>query len=469
MGGRARRGVHAVTIVAAAAVAIAGTAAPAAAAPAARQTITAHLPGVFGYGWNASGEVGDGTTTHRATPVPVALPAIPSAGVQQLALGLNTPNAAALMPDGTVDTWGLGGFGSLGDGTTADRSTPAPVPGLTSITQIADGSTYMLAVGSGGTVWSWGNNQYGQLGDGTTTNHYRPAQIPGLTGITHVAADSDHVIALRSNGTVVSWGSNAKGQLGDGTTTDRHSPTPVPGLSGIKQVAAGEYMGYALRSDGTLFAWGSGYLGTGTTSSPTPVAVPLAGVTQVATSGADTLAIAGPNATVYAWGVNFGGEIGDGTQYVPRTTPVQLNLNGITQVAEGLFSSEAVRSDGSLFGWGPNGLLELGIGGNPGNHLVPVQNIYLSNVSEIALGYESGLAFGQYDAATVPSVIGYTQSEAATALQAAGFALGRVSQIVDITCEYIGEVKTQTPAAGTLARLGTAVSIGIGKPGGKCL
>jgi beta-lactam-binding protein with PASTA domain len=66
-------------------------------------------------------------------------------------------------------------------------------------------------------------------------------------------------------------------------------------------------------------------------------------------------------------------------------------------------------------------------------------------------------------------VIGDTQSGAATALQAAGFALGRVSQVVDITCDYIGEVKTQGPAAGTLARLGTAVNIGIGKPGGKCL
>lgn len=80
-------------------------------------------------------------------------------------------------------------------------------------------------------------------------------------------------------------------------------------------------------------------------------------------------------------------------------------------------------SDGSLFGWGPNGFLELGIGGNQGQFTVPVQNIYLSNVSEIALGYESGLTFGQYDAATVPSVVGDTQSEAATALQAAGFAL----------------------------------------------
>jgi hypothetical protein len=243
----------------------------------------------------------------------------------------------------------------------------------------------------------------------------------------------------------------------------------VPGLTGIKQVAAGEYMSYALRSDGTLFAWGTGYLGNGTTSSATPVAVPLAGVTKVATSGVDTLAIAGPSATVYAWGLNYGGEIGDGTQGTPRATPVQLNLSGITQVAEGLFSSEALRSDGSLFGWGPNGFLELGIGGNQGQFTVPVQNIYLSNVSEIALGYESGLAFGQYDAATVPSVVGDTQSEAATALQAAGFVLGRVSQVVDITCDYIGEVKTQGPAAGTLARLGTAVNVGIGKPGGKCL
>ena len=120
----------------------------------------------------------------------------------------------------------------------------------------------------------------------------------------------------------MSWGSNAKGQLGDGTTTDRSTPAPVPGLTGIKQVAISKFMGYALRSDGTLFAWGNGYLGNGTTSSATPVAVPFAGVTQVATSGLDTLAIAGTSATVYAWGANVGGEIGDGTQRITRTTPV---------------------------------------------------------------------------------------------------------------------------------------------------
>jgi hypothetical protein len=103
MGGKARRGGHAITIiVAAAAAAIAGTAAPAAAVPAAGQTVVAHEPGVLGWGWNQRDEVGDGTTTPRSTPVPVALPALASAGVRQLALGLNTPDAAALMADGTV-------------------------------------------------------------------------------------------------------------------------------------------------------------------------------------------------------------------------------------------------------------------------------------------------------------------------------------------------------------------------------
>ena len=82
---------------------------------------------------------------------------------------------------------------------------------------------------------------------------------------------------------------------------------------------------------------------------------------------------------------------------------------------------------------------------------------------------QGGLAVGRYDASTIPSVIGFTQSEASAGLQAAGFALGRVAQVVYITCEFIGEVKTQTPAAGTLARLGTAVNVTIGKPGGKCL
>ena len=477
LGGTARRGVHMVlTFAVVAAAAVAGTAAPAApatAAPAAGQSVGPGPTAVFSWGWNQDGENGDGTTDHRATPGPVlGLPSVHGLqiAVKQLASAHNSQGRAVLLADGTVYTWGFNAFGELGDGTTTERHTPVLVPGLSGVTQIAQGTSHMLAAGAGGVVWAWGDNEYGQLGDGTTTSRKSPVPVPGLTGITQLAAGDYHSLALRSDGTVLSWGRNDYGDLGTGTTTSRTSPGPVPGLTGIIQVAAGGAASYALRSDGTLFAWGGGILGNGSnTVNPVPVTVPLAGVTQVTTSGDDTLAIAGPSHTVYAWGNNFGGEVGNGTQHVQQLIPAQVNLSGVIGVSEGDWSSAAIRSDGSLFTWGANGLFNLGTGGNPDNQLIPIQVAYLSNVSQVVLGYEGGLAVGRYDAATVPSVIGFTQSEASAALQAAGFALGRVVLVVDLTCEFIGEVKTQTPAAGTLARLGTAVNVTIGKPGGKCL
>jgi alpha-tubulin suppressor-like RCC1 family protein len=476
LGGRARRGVRVVMAVAAVAVAaVAGTAAPVAAAPAAGQIVGPGPTAVFSWGFNKSGEVGDGTTTPRATPGPVlGLPSVNGVQVtvKQLVSGQGGQlSSAVLLADGTVYGWGENGAGEIGDGTTTQRNTPVLVPHLSGITQIAEGYGHVLAVGTGGVVWAWGDNRSGQLGDGTTQTNFRvsPALVPGLTGITQVAAGYQHSLALRSDGTVLSWGDNSVGELGTGTTTNRPVPGPVPGLNGIIQVAAAGAVSYALRSDGTLFTWGAALSIDSHLGSSVPVTVPLAGVTQVATSDSDTLAIAGPSHTVYAWGINFGGEVGNGTDHVEQPTPVQLNLSGVIQVSEGDQGSAAVRSDGSLFTWGRNFLFALGLSGSLGDQLIPAQVTYLSNVSQVALGNEHGLAVGQYDAATVPSVIGDSQSDASTRLQEAGFALGRVALVVDITCEFIGEVKTQNPAAGTLARLGTAVRVAIGRPGGKCL
>jgi alpha-tubulin suppressor-like RCC1 family protein len=483
-GGKAHRGARLViSLAAVAAAAVAGTAtsvAPAAAAPAAGQSVLPGPPAAFSWGWNEVGENGDGTTTPRDTPGPVlGLPSVNGAQVtvKQFAGdggGVWSFSRAALLADGTVYTWGGNYYGELGDGTTTQRLTPGLVPGLSGITQIAQGLQYMLATGADG-VWAWGHNGNGQLGDGTATDRTSPVRVAGLTGITQVAAGDSHSLALRSDGTVLSWGNNDYGQLGTGTTVSRPAPGPVPGLTGIIQVAAGGELSYALRSDGTLFAWGAPYLGNGFYERVTePIAVPLAGVTQVATSGADTLAIAGPGHTVYAWGANADGEIGNGTSSDPVTnasvlSPVQLGLSGVTQVSEGAYASAAIRSDGSLFTWGDNHDFNLGIGANPRYQLVPARVIYLSNVSQVSLVEEGGLAAGQYDAARIPSVVDYTQSEASEALSAAGFTLGRVAVVVDLTCQFIGVVKTQTPPAGTLAVLGTAVNVTIGKPGGKCL
>jgi alpha-tubulin suppressor-like RCC1 family protein len=180
-------------------------------------------PGVFGWGWNARGEAG--TLGTRPIGVPSQLIRL-TAPVRQLASDeIQTDESAALLADGTVDTWGANAYGGLGDGTTTERDYPAPALGLSGIiTQIAVDDGFMLAVGSGGTVWAWGNNSSGQLGIGTTTNQTLPVHVPGLSGITQVAAGLDHALALSSDGTVWAWGANYDGELGNGTTASQTLP-----------------------------------------------------------------------------------------------------------------------------------------------------------------------------------------------------------------------------------------------------
>ncbi|MBI5238810.1 MAG: hypothetical protein HY887_10405, partial [Deltaproteobacteria bacterium] len=124
----------------------------------------------------------------------------------------------ALKNDGTVWTWGWNYYGQLGDGTTTDRLTPVQVSGLTNVTAIASVYDHTIALKNDGTVWTWGANWYGQLGDGTTTNKSAPVQVSGLTSVTAIAGGNKHTIALKNDGTVWAWGANWAGQLGDGTT-----------------------------------------------------------------------------------------------------------------------------------------------------------------------------------------------------------------------------------------------------------
>jgi alpha-tubulin suppressor-like RCC1 family protein len=298
--------------------------------------------------------------------------------------------------------------------------TPVPVPDLTAVTQVAAGSGYSLALRSDGTVWAWGDDIWGELGDGSTTGKDHPERVPGLTGITKIIAGAATGYAVGSGGVLTAWGDNDSGQLGNGTGTGFSAvPAQVPGLTGVTAVSSLD----------------------------------------------ETLAVAGPAGTLWSWGSNFYGLAGDGTT-AARYTPAPTSLTGVTQVAVGRSMSAAVLSSGKLMTWGLNYYGELG---HPGPATVsPAQVPALAGVTQVALSDDSGLAVGM-PAPRVPSVIGLTQSEASSALQAAGYVLGRVASIVDLTCDYLGEVKTQSPAAGTIAQPGTAVSVGIGRPGGKCL
>ncbi len=210
---------------------------------------------LWAWGSNAFGQLGDGTTTDRATPTQVLT------GVAAITAGYY--HTLALKTDGSLWAWGYNGSGQLGDGTTTDRATPIQV--LTEVANLAAGGSHTLAIKTNASLWAWGDNSSGQLGDGTTTNRTTPTQV--LTGVAAMAAGYEHTLALKINGSLWAWGANYYGQLGDGTTTDR--ATPIQVLTGVTNLAAGQYHTLALKTEGSLLTWGyngSGQLGDGTTT-----------------------------------------------------------------------------------------------------------------------------------------------------------------------------------------------------------
>ena len=239
----------------------------------------AGLPGISEptrtVGYNLYGQLGDGTTVDKSTPVDIGL-----TGVQGVAAGNN--HIVFLMQDGTVKTVGRNNYGQLGDGTTTDKSTPVDI-GLTGVQGVAAGAYHTVFLMQDGTVRTVGRNNYGQLGDGTTVNKSTLVDI-GLTGVQGVAAGVYHTVFLMTDGTVRTVGQN-NGQLGDGTTVDKSTPVDI-GLTGVQSVAGGYYHTIFLMDDGTVrtVGWNNyGQLGDGTTvDKSTPVDIGLTGVQGVA-------------------------------------------------------------------------------------------------------------------------------------------------------------------------------------------
>lgn len=290
----------------------------------------------FGWGYSSMGQVGDGTNLTRYLPVMVSNPT----GVADV--GAGTFGSAALKEDGTVWAWGYNGSGDLGNGTNdyANHPLPAQVPGPADVTMISRGAYHTLALQSNGVVLVWGDNSYGQCGDsGSNAYQWTATPVAGLSNVTAVAAGGAHSLALDASGNVWAWGSNGNGELGLGVNdTDLHPvPTIVPGLSNVIALAAGGAHNLALVANGTVWAWGAdwyGQLGNGTNLDQyAPVQVPgLSNVVAVSAGSSHSLA-AVADGRAYSWGYNYYGQLGNNTNINRYAPGLVSNLTGRTVTA----------------------------------------------------------------------------------------------------------------------------------------
>jgi alpha-tubulin suppressor-like RCC1 family protein len=348
------------------------------------------------WGLGGNGQLGNGGTQTSTVPVKVKLPA----DTKITSVRAGCFHTLALTSTGHVLAWGSNASGELGDGTTQFRATPVKVhiPAGTTIKAIRAGCFHSLALTTTGRVLAWGLNANGQLGNGSTTDSHIPVPVSLPTGTTvkAISAGEAHSLALASTGQVLAWGFNAVGQLGNASTTDSDTPVPVALPTGIKVagIAAGGLHSLALTSTGQVLAWGfglQGELGNGTTNnnSDTPVMVTLppgTTVRQLSAGCEHSLALTSTG-QVLAWGFNADGELGnDSTQ--DSDVPVMAALpqgTTATEVSAGCNHSLALTGDGHVLAWGRNDDGELGNASTTSSD-VPVQVNLPASATPVATG-----------------------------------------------------------------------------------
>ena len=302
-------------------------------------------------------------------------------------------------------TWGYNYYGELGTSpASSNKSSPVQtIAAGTNWKQVAAGSFHSAAIKTDGTLWLWGRNNYGHLGDNTIVPKSSPVQtISGGTNWKQVATGGSNSAAIKTDGTLWLWGRNSYGQLGDYSLINKSFPVQIiTGGTNWKQVAFGASHAAAIKTDGTLWLWGynyNGQLGDNTIVDRSSPVQTIAGGTNwkqvaIGSDGNHTAAIK-TDGTLWTWGYNQFGQLGDNTR-ATKSSPIQTISGGTNwkYVAAGESYVMSIKTDGTLWGWGYNSTGELG-DNTTNRRSSPVQNISGgTNWKQISCGhfYSAGI------------------------------------------------------------------------------
>ena len=330
-----------------------------------------------------------------------------------------------VIEDGMIYASGKGTDGQLGNDDQYDSASVTQVLAPASITDpftdikaVAAGNGFSLALRTDSTLWAWGKDiRY--LTEQRYNTIDRPIQIIQgngwlLSGIISISAKNDHWLALTKDGTVWAWGENGDGQLGIGSTTDKfdrivnvESAEGISNLHDVVAISAGGSHSLALKADGTVWAWGNneyGQLGNGQTADAL-LPVQITGLTDVIeiSAGESHSMARKADGTVWTWGRNDYGQLGDNTNN-NSLTPVQVRgengagyLIGVKEIEAGIRYSMAILDDGTLMAWGDNNFYQLGDGTDESKN-APVkirksaEADVLSNVVEVSANKNTTMA-----------------------------------------------------------------------------
>lgn len=327
---------------------------------------------LWGWGNNSVGELGDGTNINRNSPVQIGI------DNDWVSVKAGWRHSLGLKADGTLWAWGGNFFGQLGDSTTTHRNAPVQIGNDQDWAGIAAGGMFSLAIKADGTIWAWGQNQLGQLGIGPTGNRNYPVQIGSSDEWTNIDASYYHSFGIKADGSLWAWGSNAFGRLGINSTsvTIVHNPVQVGAAHDWMSVKGGVYHSLGLKADGTVWAWGRNHFGqigdNSTTDRYAPVQVGTADNWVYIATGSNYSMGIKANGSRWGWGLNSQGHLGNGnsdTLYIPARLD---SLNNWTYIASADLHNIGLKADGTVWTWGRNTYGELGDGTTTSRN-IPVQ------------------------------------------------------------------------------------------------